>query len=333
MWQQVIVRLPNWLGDTVMAVPAIRALRGSLAGARMLLAGPWAPLLADQGLADLLVTYPRSWSGRLGTADRMREFGGDLVLVLPNSFEAALAARYWRARTRVGFATQGRASLLTDAPPLPAPRRHQTDEYLVLVEALAIAAVARIPDLHPPAPDSPVRQRVRQLLDEAGAGRRPRIGIHVGASYGTAKVWPAGRTADLCQLLRARGITGVLLGTGADEAHAAAVLGRAPGPSLVGRDSPDLLPALLAELDGLLCGDTGVGHLAAALGTPVVALFGPTDPARTAPRGPVTVITHAVPCAPCFYRSCPIDHPCLRGIEPGEVVAALGRWLDGQAGS
>jgi heptosyltransferase-2 len=71
---------------------------------------------------------------------------------------------------------------------------------------------------------------------------------------------------------------------------------------------------MLAEMDVLVCGDTGVGHLAAALGTPVVALFGPTDPALTAPRGAATVVRHPVACAPCFYRTCPIDHPCLRGI-------------------
>jgi heptosyltransferase-2 len=73
----------------------------------------------------------------------------------------------------------------------------------------------------------------------------------------------------------------------------------------------------------VVCGDTGVGHLAAALGTPVTALFGPTDPRLTAPRGPVRVLSHPVPCAPCFYRTCPIDHPCLRDITAAEVHDAL----------
>jgi heptosyltransferase-2 len=76
----------------------------------------------------------------------------------------------------------------------------------------------------------------------------------------------------------------------------------------------------------LVCGDTGVAHLAAALGTPVVTLFGPTDPALSAPLGRVAIVRHAVPCAPCFYRACPIEHPCMRGIsadEVGERVAAL----------
>jgi ADP-heptose:LPS heptosyltransferase len=91
----------------------------------------------------------------------------------------------------------------------------------------------------------------------------------------------------------------------------------------VGRDRPALLPAVLAELDVLVSGDTGVAHLAAALGTPVVTLFGPTDPRLSAPRGRATVVTHAVPCAPCFYRRCPIEHPCLRGVTPEDVWRAV----------
>src|SRR5206468_541273 len=105
--ESVIVRLPNWLGDTVMAVPAVRALRQALDGGRLLLAGPWAAVLGGQALADVLVTYPRSWSGRLSTADSVRSFGGDTALLLPTSFEAAASALYWGARRRIGFAVGG----------------------------------------------------------------------------------------------------------------------------------------------------------------------------------------------------------------------------------
>ena len=110
---------------------------------------------------------------------------------------------------------------------------------------------------------------------------------------------------------------------------AADVLRETRAVSLVGRDGPDLLPAVLTEIAVLVSGDTGVAHLAAALGTPVVALFGPTDPALTAPIGGVAVVRHAVPCAPCFYRRCPIDHPCMRGILAetvgGEIDALLAK--------
>jgi heptosyltransferase-2 len=128
--------------------------------------------------------------------------------------------------------------------------------------------------------------------------------------------------AEFCRLLDRAGARPVLLGAPSDVAAAATVTAASPSRSLVGRDRPALLPAMLGELDALVCGDTGVAHLAAALDTPVVTLFGPTDPAPTAARGRAAVVTHPVPCAPCFYRRCPIEHPCLRGVEPDAVWAA-----------
>jgi heptosyltransferase-2 len=320
----VVLRLPNWLGDTVMAVPALAAVRAARPEARVLAAGPWAALLAGQGLADVLMDYPRRWSARLRAADGVSAFGADLAVLLPNSFEAGLAAWYWGARRRVGYATGGRAALLTDALPLPEPRAHQVDEYLKLVEHCGAAAGAREPSLAPPAADSEERAAVRRLLADAGldAGGGLRIGVHLGAAYGSSKLWPLERVAEFCGLLAGAGATPVLLGAPADAAAADTVTAAAPATSLVGRDRPALLPAVLAELDALVCGDTGVAHLAAALGTPVVTLFGPTDPRLSAPRGRAAVVTHPVPCAPCFYRRCPIEHPCLRGVEPAEVWTA-----------
>ena len=327
----MIVRLPNWLGDTVMAVPAIRALRGYWPGSRLVLAGPWAFLLAGQELADVLVDYPRRWMGRLRTADAVRGFHGDVAVLLPSSFEAAAAAQYWGVRRRVGFSTDGRSWLLTDAVPVPSPRRHQIDEYLLLVEQLGAAVVAqeRQPRLIAPDRESSDRQWVRGLVDEAAvAGApadRPKIALHLGAAFGSSKVWPLGRVAEFCRVLAERGATAVLLGPAAERGAAETVTRCAPALNLVGRDRPDLLPAVLAEVDALVSGDTGVGHLAAALGTPAVTLFGPTDPALTAPRGPGRIVRRSVPCAPCFYRTCPIDHPCLKGIDAATVAdLALG---------
>ena len=319
------VRLPNWLGDTVMAVPCVRALRETFHEARLVLAGPWATLLAQQGLADALVTYPRAWAGRLAAADSVRGFAADTALLLPNSIESALAAWYWGARRRVGFESGGRGLLLTLAPALPEPRRHQIDEYLLLAEACGAVVGDRAPRLVPPAVDGAERAEVRALLAEAGV-RRERgrvVGVHLGAAYGPAKLWPLARVEEFCRLMAREDAHVVLLGAPVDAPSAAAVTERAPAASLVGRDRPALLSALLSELDALVSGDTGVAHLAAALGTPAVTLFGPTDPGLSAPRGPARVLTHPVPCAPCFYRTCPIDHPCLRDLAPARVRDAV----------
>ena len=324
---KIAVRLPNWLGDTVMAVPAIRSLRDTFPDAQVLLAGPWVQLLAGQGLGDVLVAYPRAWSARLRAADTVRSFAGDTVVLFPNSFEAAATAMYWGGRRRIGFAGDGRSWLLTEAPALPEPRLHQVDEYLRLVGLLGTVTAAREPHLTPPEPYADARQRARDLLVQGGASEgKPMVGVHLGAAHGPAKVWVHERIVEFCRLGPSLGVVPVLLGAPSDEPAAAAVLVETPTVSLVGRDSPDLLPAVLAEMAALVCGDTGVAHLAAALGTPVVTLFGPTDPALSAPRGRVAVVRHAVPCAPCFYRACPIEHPCMHGISAaavGERVAAL----------
>jgi heptosyltransferase-2 len=194
-----------------------------------------------------------------------------------------------------------------------------------------------VPRLQAPDPDSVERCRVRALLDDNRTQRvpadRPRIGVHLGAAFGSSKVWPHEQVVAFCRILEERGGRAVLLGSIAEQAASEAVSRCAPVLSLVGRDQPDLLPAVLAEIDVLVSGDTGVGHLAASLGTPVVTLFGPTDPALTAPRGPGRVVRQPVPCAPCFYRVCPIDHPCLRSIEPTTVVDhALGLLVGSRGG-
>ena len=319
---KVLVRLPNWLGDTVMAMPALAALRAAWPDAEMLAAGPWAPLLDRQGLASTLMTYPRSWNARLRAADQIARFGPEVAILLPNSFEAALSARYAGAGRRVGFACGGRSALLTDAVPVPEPRRHQVDEYLLLTEHIGAATVTRHPRLSAPTVDEPERLEAVRLLHGVGVRPRsssPRIGVQLGAAYGPAKLWPVERVIEFCQLASSKGATLVLLGAPDDAATAARITEVVPVPSLIGRDRPALLPAVLTELDVLISGDTGVAHLAAALGTPVVTLFGPTDPGLSAPRGPAQIVTHPVPCAPCFYRECPIEHPCLREISARAV--------------
>ncbi len=328
MPDRLIVRLPNWLGDTVMAVPTLESLRAAFPVSHIVAAGPWISILEGQGLVDALVPYPRDWRGRRRAAGALRHEHTDVVVVLPNSLESAIAARLWRARRSVGFATDARGWLLTDRVPRPAERLHQIDEYLLLVERLGAAATTREPRLAAPGPDSASRREIRTRLADIGVEvdpRAARVGIHLGAAFGAAKLWPPERVIELCRRLRGDGDVPLLMGPADSAAVAARIVSETEAPSFVGRDRQDLLVALLSEVDVLVGGDTGITHLAAALGTPAVALFGPTDPALSAPRGPTVVLRHPVPCAPCFYRTCPIDHPCMRGIDAGAVADALRR--------
>ena len=249
------VRLPNWLGDTVMAVPTVRALRDSFPEIRVLLAGLWAALLAGQGLAETLVAYPRAWSGRLAAADAARRFRPDSAVLLPNSIESALSAWYWGAGRRVGFRTGARGALLTQGPALPEPRRHQVDEYLMLAEACGAQVVDRAPRLTPPAADASDRHEVRALLADAGIHRadgRRLVAVHLGAAYGPAKLWPRVRVAEFCRLAADDGMDVVLVGAPDDAATADAVGAESSAASLVGRDRP--------KLDGALQELPGVAH-------------------------------------------------------------------------
>ncbi len=320
--RHLVVRLPNWLGDTVMALPALRALRAGLGGREITLLGPWAPLLLDQGVADRVVAYPRPWRQRLARTREIRRLRPETVLLFPNSLESAVAAWLWGARWVVGYATDGRRGLLSHGLPPPAPRRHQVDEYLGLLAPFGLGEGEATPRWI--LSDDAYREQLETLLPLGGAG--PRIGIHLGAAFGPSKLWPSDRVAVLCRELRARGASPVLLGAPSDAALADLIVAAAGGDflSLVGKDAPELLPHLLARLDSLVSMDTGVAHLAAAVGVPVVTLFGPTDPGLTVPRGAdVFAIWKPPPCAPCFLAVCPIEHPCMRSIGVDEVVQAV----------
>jgi heptosyltransferase-2 len=318
----IVVRAPNWLGDTVMALPALRALRAGRTDSRITIVGPWAPLLSGQGVGDILLPYPPGIGARLRFARALRPARPGLAILLPNSFEAALAAWRWGARRRVGFDADRRGALLTHALPLPSPRQHQIDEYAALIGFLGVTVHETVP-VWRLAEDGAAEDHVTSLLAQANAATdKPLVGLHLGAAFGSSKLWPTEFVGRLARRLLEDGAQPVLMGAPADERAAIAVSQAAgrPVPSLIGRDRPTSLPRLLARLDCLVSGDTGVAHLAAAVGTATVTLFGPTDKRLTAPRSPgAQVVDHEAPCAPCFLASCPIDHICLRGIAPDEV--------------
>ena len=322
----IVVRTPNWLGDTVLALPALQALRAARPAARVSLIGRWTPLLAGQGVADVLLPYPGAFTERRRFARAVRGERPDLAVLLPNSFEAAAASWRWGARRRLGFDTDVRRPLLTDPVPLPSPRLHQAEEYAALLAGLDIAVADATPKWALPE-DAAADREVAQLLGEVGvANDALLVGLHLGAAFGSSKLWPTEAFGRLAARLAAGGLQPVLLGTAADAATAAGVLGAAGRPvvSLVGRDRPILLPRLLARLACLVSGDTGVAHLAAALGVATVTLFGPTDARLTAPRSArAQILEGPAPCAPCFLSVCPIEHICLRAILPETVEARV----------
>lgn len=320
--EPIVVRTPNWLGDTVMALPMLAALRAARPRARITLIGRWASLLTGQGVADVLLPYPRAHASRRRLAGALSQERPDLAILLPSSFESAYAAWRWGARRRIAYATDGRGVFLTDALPVPAPRLHQVDEYGALLAPLGIAVVGRAPQWRL-AKSAAADAEVDALLAAVGIEHgSPLVGLHLGAAFGSSKLWPAKAYGRLARRLADDGLRPVLLGTSEDATIAGAVARAADMDvaSLVGRDRVALLPRLLTRLRCLVSGDTGVAHLAAAVGVATVTLFGPSDRRLTAPRSAAArVIDREVPCSPCFRPTCPIDHICLTRIEPEAV--------------
>jgi heptosyltransferase-2 len=318
---------PNWIGDAVMSLPTLANLRRGLAKARIDLLVPRrvAPLFDDHPHIDRLLIRDQqpSWRARLAQFMSLRACAYELVLLLPNSFRSALEAWLLRSPLRLGYATDGRRWLLTH--PVPVARGgpvHQVDAYLQLVAALGLPLVERIPAL---APTLQAEQQAEQLWAAQEWGGADRIiGICPGAAFGPAKRWWPERFAVLADRFLAGGRYGVVFFGSVDEVPLVQSIRarmRHTAVSLAGRDTLGSFMALAARCAVVIANDSGSMHIANAVGTPVVSLFGPTDPRRTAPRGtPAAILRHDLPCSPCFRTTCPYtDHPCMRFIEVDDV--------------
>jgi lipopolysaccharide heptosyltransferase II len=329
--EAVLVISPNWIGDAVMSTPALANLRRGLPKATIDLLVPRrvAPLFDDHPHIDRVVIRDerRLWRSRLAQVMALRRCRYQMVLVLPNSFRAALDARLMGSPIRLGYATDGRRWLLTHAVPAAAGRSsHQIDAYLRLVAALGLPIVQRSPML---APTMRAETEAEHLWATQGWGREDQvIGICPGAAFGPAKRWWPERFAALADRLIASGGFHVVFFGSADEVPLVELI-RAQmtheAASLAGRDTLGSFMALAARCAVVIANDSGPMHIATAVGTRVVALFGPTDPHRTAPSAaPAVVLHHDLACSPCFRTACPYsDHPCMRFIEVDDVYRAV----------
>jgi heptosyltransferase-2 len=317
--ERLLVRAPNWVGDVILSLPALRDLRRNFPTARLsVLARPW---VADLYRAVPGVDAVRESQGHREDAATLRG-AADLAVLLPNSFAAALAL--WRAdiAERWGYATDGRGPLLTRRCRVPdaVRRRSQVYYYRAMLEGLGLH-VEGPPDASLACPEE-WGARGQALLGDEG----PWIGVNPGAFYGSAKRWIPERYAGAADLLSRRlGAKVAVLG-GADErelGEAIAALLSSPARVLCGETSLADLVGVLSRLRLLLTNDSGPMHVAAALGVPLVAVFGSTDWRETAPVGDrVRLLREDVECAPCLLRECPIDHRCMTGVGVDRVVMA-----------
>jgi len=317
---------PNWIGDAVMSLPVIRALSRSAPDEPLAVLAPPGPAAiyrAEGSAGDVHET-----SGLVSDARAIANRAFAQAWLLPNSFRSALAPFLAAVPERIGYATDGRSALLT-RPLAPPPRDlHQLRDYDPLLRALSVE-----PDPEPPRLPLPTDavDRAGAALARAGLGRARADDLVVlapGAAFSWTKRWPADRFGRLGGELLARGLApAIAIGPG--EEGLAAEVARAAEVSLpiLGTDlGPVELSAVLARARVVVANDSGPMHLAAAVGTPVVAMFGPTDPGRTGPTGsPSIVLDRYVFCSPCYLKECPYGHECMREIEVDRVAAAVER--------
>lgn len=332
--------MPNWIGDAVMATPALGALRRGFPRAEITaVAVPLVhELLAHHAHLDRSIRYDSGsrhagLRGSLEMVRLLRAEGFNLAVLFPNGFDAALMAWLAGVPRRVGYARDARGLLLTSAVPLPGEPLHQAASYLRIVQAalptpLGCDPAGLEPTLMLEAAD---HEAAASLLDSALP--RSLVGICPGAVYGPAKRWLPRRFAEVADRLADRHGVAVAIFGGAEErgiADQVASAMRHPSLVLAGRATLRQSMAILSRCRLLVCNDSGLMHVAAALGVPVVAVFGPTDPRATAPLGGMQRLLRVdVSCAPCRFRKCPIDHRCMARVTEDAVCDAAAELLQG----
>ena len=339
---KILIRATNWVGDAIMAMPALRAVRGLFPDANIsILARPYvADIYRGQNICDELISYDpqgphAGLSGRERLAKELRAQEFDVAMLLQNAFDAAWLA--WRAGIpeRVGYARDGRSLLLTKKIPVPKPGEIPAHEQFYYLELLRRAGwIDSLPGesfVTLGVSEEHYRQAEETLLLAGARTNAVRIAIGAGASYGSAKCWPPERFADFVNRFRLQTDADVVLfGTVAERQVSEAIAAGIKGSSisLVGKTAIAALPALLSRCHLFVGNDSGAMHVAAAVGLPVVAIFGPTDPHGTAPITPrCTVVQEKPYCSPCFLRRCPTDHRCMTSVRPEAVEAAARAWL------
>lgn len=341
---KILVRGTNWIGDAVMSIPALRQLRRIFPDARITLhTRSWADaLFSDADFIDEIVTFDKHrWKIKdvYDNSQFLRDDGYDLAVLLPNSFESALTTLLTRIPRRIGYNKDVRGLLLTDPVAVPEwkNRRHEVFYYLNLIGEIEKRMLGRdtvsmaVPDISLAVPDERRAAASKKLLDLGADPTRKTIALGVGSTNSNAKRWPAERYAELIKRLTGElGVNVVLVGS-PSESDVSDLVVRLSGSSpidLVGQTELAEAAAILSVVDLLISNDMGLAHVAPAVGTATIVIYGPTNPETTRPFSEYAeVIRKEVECSPCMLRECPIDHRCMTWISVDEVYQLAERKL------
>jgi heptosyltransferase-2 len=329
--RRILVRATNWVGDVVMSLPALEVVRENFPSSSItVLARPWVvPLFKNHPAVDAIIPF-RQMKGifaycreLMRVAKLIRNNGFDLAILFQNAFEAAFLAYLGGIKFRVGYRGDGRGFLLTHriVKTEEVLKSHQVEYYLSLLKAMGWGGTSREPHLYAAQEDM---ENARRLIHEKGIMEGDYvIGLSPGALFGDAKRWPADRFARIGDWAVERWSAGVLVLGSGNETDICEVLcgSMAHEPyNLCGRTTLGVAVGLVRHCSLFVTNDSGLMHIAAALGVPTLAIFGSTDPVATGPRGSKTrIVKHEIECAPCLRPECPKDFRCMLSIEPEEV--------------
>jgi len=337
--KNILVRMPNWLGDLVMATPVLKDLKAKFPEAKItaMCQSKIAPLLKEDPNVDELYSFnrPSGWVRGAHESTEListiRHGSYDLGVLLTNSFSSAWW--FWRGhvKNRLGYADHLRSCFLTEAVPFPAnlKKQHLVITYKMLLEKLGIPLSNTAPELYiSPAEIAAAKERLSR--DGVDPTTHTLIGINPGAAYGSAKCWLPERFVEVSKiLLKDPKVRILYFGDYAGAPLVQSICEKLPEGVLnfAGKTSLRELAALMMQCKVFLTNDSGPMHVASALDIPLVALFGSTSDVRTGPYKNGLVIHKHVACSPCYERVCPIDFRCMTRIDSEEVVSAVQRQL------
>lgn len=340
---KIVVRGTNWVGDAVMAIPALRELRRVFPDAEITLhTRSWAQgIFQDAEFIDKILPFEGEKAGFKTVAAEskiLRAEKFDLAVVLPNSFQSALMTRLGNVEKRFGYATDRRSFLLTDALPVPLWKneRHEIFYYLNVIAEVEkkFFGATKVWENEPRFNLNVSKDRkmqARKILSENKIDLTKKlVAFAAGSTNSRAKRWNAVSFARLNDKISSQINAAVILIGSPDELDVSleiAEKSKIKPTVLTGKTTLAEATALLSVCDLLISNDTGPAHVSAALGTKTVVIFGPTNPKTTQPWDS-EIIYKAVECSPCMLRDCPIDHRCMTRISADEVFEIVRRKLD-----
>jgi heptosyltransferase-2 len=344
--KKILIRSTNWVGDAIMTTPAVRSIRMNFPRAHIsLLALPWvADVFVASPYIDRIIPYDKTGQhqgirGRIKLINILRQQQFDLAILLQNAFEAALVAKLASIPARAGYTTDGRFLLLTHRARVTKriKTRHQVYYYQEMLTRLGLQTGPDELYLHMLGKTQDWAEDFIRNLQKRSGKIQYLVGLNPGASYGPAKRWPAEKYGELAaRIIENYNAVMLVFGTEADRKAAAIIQRYAPAGcvDLTGKTTLVEAMALIARCNAFMTNDSGLMHVAAALQTPLVAIFGSTNPVTTGPFSLSSrVVRQEIPCSPCMQTHCKTDFRCMQEIPSDEVFDALTEMLNRYEGS